>query len=288
MFRLPYMPGLTLRDSQRLAVAMLDVAPYLPKGRWSHAGGPCERHWIRVAGIEDELGEVPFNGADLIIDGGMDKVDPRITQVCRIAHYHPGSVSGAYGAAVHIGTGTTIQFYPPRWHATVDGVVTGRYGGDVSWPNTTWEELMPGFGQPVQSLGQQMVSVLQDLRKLETGESVDPKQFRYMELMEKAAEKLRLWEPTISALNQRMPTEGDLNRYSGGHWGYYMGLIKAFEGSHPDRIVPELHTSRRRRWEQLTHRCKECRNSGPFKLTPMWRIEYTMLTRRGARFAPIA
>lgn len=142
--------GYNRRNTGRLLATYTDLLEYLGPNPYP-VGGVCIRWYLAQA--NRDLPNRPFNGLDIV----STSLNPNVTEKFLIVHYHP---EDSYWSLIHEDTGTKVNIFEPRHESTLYE-----------------RQLVPGFTVLMQSAGDQLVSVLEDIQKPLRGQRVDPKQF---------------------------------------------------------------------------------------------------------------
>lgn len=189
-----------------------------------------------------------FNGLDVAT--GVDPL-PAIRRDFLLAIRHPDG----YWAIVDRRNGVKVNLFPAR-HTQPAVQVT--IGGSISLP--------------FQPIAEQVVSILEDLLKLERTppRPVDPKQFADFEQL--LAHRSIDLEAIRVAWTRRHSQDPSFDTAA--------ERAETLRQRHPELIRPGLYTSPRRRLQQLFARCPHCISTPDYPLDSLWRVTLTMALHR--------
>ncbi len=224
--------GYSRRNIGRLLACLTDLNLYLSPN-WYPVGGVCIR-WYLVRSNYN-LPKRPFNGVDVV----AVSLDTYVTEKFLIAHNHP---QDGYWALIHLATGTKVNvFWPEHSSPLYDAM------------------LVPDFPVRFQSAADQLVTVVDNIRKPLHGRPLDPKQ------LEDAWRLYRLVGPKDSekTWQERYPNEPDFKQ----------AFDEAQEACalRPELIRPGLYTNLRHLARQALV-CSECRHIAEYPLASKMRI----------------
>jgi hypothetical protein len=253
-------PGLSRRDTYRSIVALDELRGFASGQGWMVVGSLTERHYLARRGFS--LPDFPFGGIDLAMPGGLESALPGYQSLISgyeryfyVDHCHPDE---GYLVLVHKQTAVKVTVHPARH--------------DVPSVST---ELAEGYAVPMQTLPEQIVSVVEDVLQLDAGLPIEYKQIWYMNaLVRLLAGSVELTEATEAAWLRRHSglKEGNLFHNLGRARRLGRTQLQLVQSSRYDRITGRL--------SRLKHRCPGLESGTRPRLTPFPVIALATATRQ--------